>query len=72
MSSYNYARRWKGGKGLMSFNPCFSGCRVTTYELNMDEMLSPGVSILVLVDVELQRAAIGGLISALGQFQSLF
>ncbi len=41
------------GKGC--FNPCFSGCRITAHSRRLSHH-SPGrVSILVLVDVELQQ-----------------
>ncbi len=40
------------------FNPCFSGCRVTTVTGSSSDIdVIYGVSILVLVDVELQRGS---------------
>ncbi len=48
------------------FNPCFNGCSSSTYYSMMGFQLAYYVSILVLMDVPLQRDKIAGYIRWLG------
>jgi len=55
-----------------SFNPCFNGCSSATIQGSCSIDFAGSVSILVLMDVPLQRSITTGLISEGQPFQSLF